>query len=560
MKNSPKVTKYGVPFPAREKMVPFRALAPLPGKWKSLSAAFVHRARSMKSTLFALDSLGARVTYGDALVRASVLAHALKSKLKGQDITGILIPPSVGGSVANIAVTLLGKTTVNLNYASSSEVVNAAIKACKIKVVVASRRAVEKQGLKLDAEVIYLEDLARSITGADKAWGYLVANLVPAFLLGAFLPGMSRGLNDLATIMFTTGSTGDPKGVMLTHGNVLSNIHQINSHVEMEPNDSILGILPFFHSFGFTVTLWAIAVLGRAAAYHISPLDPRVVGKMLAENSTTLMACTPTLMRGYLARCTREQFKTVRWLLLGSEPLKPELARDIEDKLGIVPLEGFGCTELSPFVASNVPGTVVTPDGRTVPGNKRGTVGHLAPGTAVAIVDVSTGEMLPAGSRREGLIFISGPQVMKGYFNRPKETAEVLHDGIYCTGDIGFVDEDGFLVIVDRLDEFAKIGAEMVPLIRVSAAVRSHGGVSEMEAVVRRVPDESKGERLVVLYTRLAVTPQEVVARLNETDMPRLWIPKANDFHQVESFPVGPTGKLDLKALTRMAVELSKGR
>lgn len=556
-----KLTKYGVPFPAREQMVPVRPLPPLPKSWTNLSSAFVFQARSTPQAEFAVDSVGTRITYADALLRACVLAHAIKGRLHGQGMVGVLVPPSVPSAIANIACTLLGKTTVNMNYTLSAQELRSYIDQCQIKVVVTSRKLCEKQGLTLDCDVIYMEDLKDGVGAFDKAWGFMVAKLVPFFALRAFLPGMGCRADDLATIMFTTGSTGNPKGVMLTHKNILSNIWQINSHGRLEQDDRVMGILPFFHSFGFTVTLWAIAVLGRSAVYHTSPLEGRIVGKLLGEHKATLMACTPTLMANtYLLRCTAEQFKTVRWLLLGSEKLMPELAAEIEKKFGVEPVEGFGCTELSPVAAANVPQEVTTPDGRRVHGNKIGSVGQPVPGTAVAIVDVETGEITPPGSGREGLIFIAGPQVMKGYLNRPKETNEVLNDGIYCTGDVGVVDADGFLFIIDRLDEFAKIVGEMVPVIKVTKALRKVCGAADMELVVRAIPHPTRGEQLIVLYTKLDITPQEAVSRLKEEGLPNLWLPKADAFYQVPApFPTAATGKLNLKELKRMAIELAKG-
>lgn len=555
---SQKLTKYGVPFPAREEMVTLKQLTPLPKGWTSLAAAFVKQARRTPDKQFASDTQKQRITFSDALIRSCVMARFLSRKVKGHQAVGVLVPPSVPATVANFAVSLLGKWTVNLNYAATADIVNNAAKQCKIKVIITSKKVVEKLEAPLDAEVIYLEDLLTDITKADKAWGYFVAKFVPTALLGAFLPGLRSKLSDIATVMFTSGSTGDPKGVMLTNGNILSNIHQINSHAHLDDTDSVVGILPFFHSFGFTVTLWTMATLGRGAAYHISPLNPREVGKLLESEKPTLMACTPTLMRSYLARCTKEQFASVRWLLLGSEKLDPALAAEIKDKLGVEAVEGFGCTELAPVVAANSPEEVTTPDGRKVHGNKLGSVGQPVAGTAIAIVDIDTGKVLPFGCGKEGLIFVAGPQVMQGYLNRQAETDEVLDGDIYCTGDVGLIDADGFLFIVDRLDEFSKIGGEMVPNKKVAAKLREIAGVTEMQLVVTSVKDPARGERLIVLYTELPMTPQELVGKLgSDAAVPKLWVPKAGDCYKVDAFPVKDTGKLDLKGIRAKARELS---
>jgi acyl-[acyl-carrier-protein]-phospholipid O-acyltransferase/long-chain-fatty-acid--[acyl-carrier-protein] ligase len=555
---SPRLTKYGVPFPARDQMVTLKQLSPLPGGWTSLAAAFVKQARRSPDKLFATDTQRGRITFAEALLRSCVMARFLAGKTKGHQAIGVLVPPSVPATIANFASALLGKWTVNLNYAATADIINNAAKQCDIKVIITSKKVVEKLEAPLQAEVVYLEDLLAAITKADKAWGYVVAKVLPYHLMRLALPGLRSKPEDIATVMFTSGSTGDPKGVLLTNGNVLSNIHQINSHAKLEETDSVVGILPFFHSFGFTVTLWTMATLGRGAAYHISPLNPREVAKLVESQQPTLMACTPTLMRSYLARCTKEQFASVRWLLLGSEKLDPALAGEIQEKLGVEPVEGFGCTELAPVVAANSPEEVTTPDGRRVHGNKLGSVGQPVAGTAVAIVDIDTGEVLPFGCGKEGLIFVAGPQVMKGYLNRQAETEEVLDGDIYCTGDVGYVDADGFLFIVDRLDEFSKIGGEMVPNKKVAAKLREIGGVNETELVVTSIKDPVRGERLIVLYTRLEMTPQELVGTLaSDPKFPKLWVPKAGDCYKVAAFPVKDTGKLDLKGIRAIARELA---
>jgi len=557
---SPRMTKYGVPFPAREKMFTLKPLSPLPVGWSSLAAAFVKQARRSPKKLFATDTLKQRVTFQDALLRSCVTARHLSRLTKGQQAVGILVPPSVGATIANFAVALLGKWSVNLNFAATADIVNNAARQCKIKVILTSRKVLERFDTPLDAQVIFLEDLAEAISTGDKRWGYVVAEFLPFQLMKLVLPGLRRKPEDVATVMFTSGSTGDPKGVLLSNGNILSNIHQINNHANLEEKDSVVGILPFFHSFGFTVTLWTMATLGRGAAYHISPLNPREVGSLLEKEKPTLMASTPTLMRSYLARCTREQFASVRWLLLGSEALDPGLATEIQEKLGVEPVEGFGCTEAAPVVAANSPQDVTTPDGRRVHGNKIGSVGQPVAGTAIAIVDVDTHEVLPFGCGREGLIFIAGPQVMQGYLNRPEETAEVLDGDTYCTGDVGFVDADGFLHIVDRMDEFSKIGSEMVPNKKVAAKLRAIAGVNESELRVTSVKDPARGERLIVLYTRLSpgLSAADMVKALgSDATIPKLWVPKAGDCYKVEAFPVNNTGKIDLKGIRKMARELS---
>jgi acyl-[acyl-carrier-protein]-phospholipid O-acyltransferase/long-chain-fatty-acid--[acyl-carrier-protein] ligase len=240
-------------------------------------------------------------------------------------------------------------------------------------------------------------------------------------------------------------------------------------------------------------------------------------------------------------------------LVLGAEKLKPELARDIRQTLGIETMEGYGCTELSPVVSVNTLHDMKLADGRVVYGNRPGTVGLPLPGTAVKAVDPATGADLPAGT--EGMILVAGPQVMVGYLNRPEATAAVLKDGWYATGDLGIVDEDGFLRITDRLSRFSKIGGEMVPHLGVESAIMEVTGANEQTVAVTAVPDPKRGERLCVLYTDLGVPVREVYQRLSASSLPRLWIPAIEDFVAVETIPVLGTGKVDLRRLRELAVE-----
>jgi acyl-[acyl-carrier-protein]-phospholipid O-acyltransferase/long-chain-fatty-acid--[acyl-carrier-protein] ligase len=385
-----------------------------------------------------------------------------------------------------------------------------------------------------------------------------VARLVPIPALGAFLPGL-RGDHHgaTATVIFTSGSTGDPKGVVLSHRNVLSNVHQVGQHVDLLPDEAVLGILPFFHSFGFTITLWTVLCLGKRVVYHINPLDAKIIGTLCEKHGVTLLAATPTYVRTYLQRCEAKQFATMVHLIVGAEKLKPELAREIQEKLRIEPMEGYGCTELSPVVSVNTTHPMTLADGRAVHGNRAGTVGLPLPGTAVQIVDPVTEAELPPGT--EGMIRVSGPQVMVGYLNRPEATAKVLKDGWYTTGDLGMVDAEGFLKITDRLSRFSKIGGEMVPHLAVEAAILSVTGANEAAVAVTSLPDPKRGEQLCVVHTELGLNVDEIYRRLSAGSLPKLWIPSATNFVAVEALPILGSGKVDLRRLRELAAERLQG-
>jgi acyl-[acyl-carrier-protein]-phospholipid O-acyltransferase/long-chain-fatty-acid--[acyl-carrier-protein] ligase len=540
--------------PATTTVYSGRPLPPLPASWRSLQRVFVHEARAHPKRPAMSDSTGASLTYGDTFLRALALGRVLARTLGPERYVGLLLPPCVPAAVANVALALLGKVPVNLNYTASQELVDASIAQCGIRHVLTSSKVLDKCKMTPKGTIVLLEEIPKQVRPVDKLWAAAVAKLVPIAALGAFLPGL-RGdrLNDVATIIFTSGSTGDPKGVVLSNRNVLSNVHQMSHHINLLPDESVLGILPFFHSFGFTVSIWTVLCLGKRVAYHINPLDAKIVGNLCEKHGVTLIAATPTFVRTYIHRCEPKQFSKLINLLLGAEKLKPDLAREIRDTIGVDPIEGYGCTELSPVVSVNVPHDIVLADGRTVAGNKMGTVGLPLPGTSVKTIDPETGADLPYG--KEGLIHIAGPQVMVGYLNRPDATAKVVKDGWYNTGDLGYQDEDGFLKITDRLSRFSKIGGEMVPHMAVESAIQEATGTNEQAAAVTSLPDPKRGERLCVVYTELGMTPEEVCRKLGSSSLPKLWIPAPDSFVAVDAIPVLGTGKIDLRRLREVAAE-----
>jgi acyl-[acyl-carrier-protein]-phospholipid O-acyltransferase/long-chain-fatty-acid--[acyl-carrier-protein] ligase len=328
---------------------------------------------------------------------------------------------------------------------------------------------------------------------------------------------------------------------MLSHFNILSNIDAMSQVFWLGQRDRIVGVLPFFHSFGFTVTVWLPVVAGCGAVYHPNPTDAKGIGELVEKYKGTFLLSTPTFCSGYARKVTREQFASLRFVLVGAEKLRESIARQFEEAFGVELLEGYGCTEMAPVVAVNVPNFEAGRD--TQVGNKFGTVGHPLPGVAVRIVDPETLEGCPAN--REGLLMVKGANRMMGYLGKaPHE------DDWYATGDIAVLDDEGFLRITDRLSRFSKIGGEMVPHLKIEDAI--HGACGDEVCVVVGVPDLKKGERLVVLYTG-ALEVEEVWRRVAATDLPRLWVPKKENFYFVSSLPTLGTGKLDLRAVRGMA-------
>lgn len=519
----------------------------------TLPESFWREARKHPRKFCVADSSGKKLSYALTLISSVALAKKLKGKLDQEKTIGILIPPSVGGALANIAVSILNKVPVNINYTSSKEAIASIIKQCAMQYVLTSRTFLEKTGIELTCDKIFIEDIVASISKQDQLKAAVASFAFPKALSHrlVFGPRAYREHEKLATIMFTSGSTGQPKGVMLTHGNITSNLEGLYQVFNIKDDDVMLGVLPFFHSFGFTGTLWFPLISGIGAVYHFNPLDAKTIGKLVHEHKSTILMTTPTFLSSYIRRCEPEQFKTLRMVTVGAEKLKDALAEEFKQKFNVEPMEGYGCTELSPVVSINLPDFA---NGAQIQkAQKRGTIGLPLPGIAVKVVDQNTQE--PLGPDRDGLLLIKGPNVMKGYLNEPAKTQEVIKDGWYTTGDIAHIDEDGFITITDRLSRFSKIGGEMVPHIKIEEAIHKVLNSTEQVAVVTSLPDEKKGERLAVLYTNDIVVP-ELLEGLKKEGLPNLWMPGAEMFVKIEAIPLLGSGKLDLGTIKQTANKL----
>ncbi len=521
---------------------------------RTLHRSFVRTARTRPFRFAMADAQNPKVRFGGALMRTVFLGRRLKKNWQGQKMVGLLLPPSVPGALVNFAAMLGGKVPVNLNYTVSEETLASCIHQCEIKTVITSKAFLEKLKIKVPCETIFLEELAAKPGMGEKFSALFIAVLFPAGLLERALGCEKKvELDDLATVIFSSGSTGEPKGVMLSHYNIGANIEQMEQVFGLGKSDCVLGVLPFFHSFGFTGTLCMPAVVGVGAVYHPNPLDAKTIGPLIRDYSITFLLATPTFLQLYMRGCAPEDFGSLRVVMTGAEKLPERLANAFEEKFGIRPLEGYGCTECSPAVAVN------THDFRSAGirqvGAKRGKIGHPLSGISIRIIDPDTRQPLPMG--QPGLMLVRGPNVMQGYLGKPEKTAEVLRDGWYTTGDIAAIDEDGFLQITDRLSRFSKIGGEMVPHIKVEERLHELAGSTEQTFVVAGVPDEKKGERLVVLHKLTDAQLQPTLEKLAQTDLPNLWKPRADQFFHVESFPMLGTGKLDLRKVKETAANLT---
>jgi acyl-[acyl-carrier-protein]-phospholipid O-acyltransferase/long-chain-fatty-acid--[acyl-carrier-protein] ligase len=516
-----------------------------------LHLAFVAAARRHWRRFAVADTTGQELTYGRTLIGAFALGRVLERRTRGQEMVGTLLPASAGAALTNIALGFADRIPVNLNFTIGSEALSAAIAQADITTIVTSKRFLGKAGLAEMPGMIFLEDLRGEVTGADKLAALVNARFTPLRLLRRRHTTTSKTGVPLATIIFSSGSTGVPKGVMLTHRNVLSNVDSLAQIFPMSPADVFIGVLPFFHSFGFTGTFWFPLLQGAGVVYHPNPMDAKTIGEVAGKYKATMLISTPTFCNGYVRRCTKEQFAHIKYAIVGAEKLREPLATEFSEKYGVELLEGYGSTEMAPVVAVNRPDIIDGVEAQI--GRKFGSVGHPIPGVAARVVDRDTGA--PLGPDEEGLLLVKGPNMMAGYLHAPERTADAIRDGWYVTGDIAKIDEDGFIFITDRLSRFSKIGGEMVPHVKVEDAINVILG--QIGCAVTAIPDATKGERLVAFYTRPDLTPDALWEQLNATDLPRLWLPRRDSLIPIDAIPTLGTGKVDLRKVKQLALERS---
>lgn len=526
---------------------------------RPLEQYFIQAARQNWGRRAVADTSGKSLTYGRTLAGAVALAGKLEGMLSAIEPkagaassaptghVGLLLPPSVGGVLTNLALSLLGRIPVNLNYTAAEGSLRSAVQQCGITTIIASRAFLEKVPSlpRLDG-MIMLEDILPSISATDKLLALLKARLFPVRLL---CNRENFSADSVATVIFSSGSTGEPKGVMLSHHNIMSNIEAFRMVFRATLNDNVCSALPFFHSLGFTATLWFPLVTGFSAAYHSNPMDGEKIAQVVREHKSTLLLATPTFLLAYLRRAKKEDFSTLRLVITGAEKLKAKVADVFEEKFGVRPMEGYGATELSPVITLSLPDVEV--GGVRQYGAKEGSVGHPIPGVAIRVVDPENSTPLKPGEA--GLMLVRGPNVMLGYLGQAGKTAEVIRDGWYVTGDIGVMDDDGFIRITDRMSRFSKIGGEMVPHGVVEDELHNRLGQTGVVAVTA-VPDEKKGEKLVVLYAREATNAETLQRHMAESSLPNLWKPGRDCYVEMESLPILGTGKLDLKGIKEIAM------
>ena len=515
------------------------------------------------SKLMFADSTGTVLSGTKFLTAVLILRNMLRKYVLDprtqEPHIGVLAPMSVGGSLLNGALSLDRRVAVNLNFTFGEEGMNYCIKQAGIKNVLTSRKVLERfPTLRLDAKVFCTEDLLAKLNLKTKLKYFLAAKFLPAWILEWRFKLLSKEICDkLMTIVYTSGSTGQPKGVMLSNRNIAEVARGFVGTQRLTAKDSILGFLPFFHSFGLMGNFWLPILCGGQGIFHFSPLEPKKIAEMARKYPVTFMPCTPTFLRNFFRACPKEDFENLPGVVCGAEKFPIDLIDAWEKKYGIRPTEGFGATELSPVMSVNVPESRVSDQFHIY--RKDGSIGRTLCNVVVKVVDLETGADLPPNEI--GMIVAKGPTVMQGYYQQPDKTAEVLKDGWYTTGDVGRIDEDGFIFITGRESRISKIGGEMIPHILIEEEILkilSEGSEcesTEPPIAVTALPHPTRGEQIIVLYRDAGVNPEKIVERMRALGLPLIWIPRVDGFIKVDSIPVLGTGKLDLAAVKRKATE-----
>lgn len=496
---------------------------------------------------------GSRMSRGMILAASIVLSRQLATRCPNKRIA-IMLPPGRAAVIANLAVMLVDKVPVNLNFTAGSAAMASAVRIGSLEDLITAGPVLKRFGdLPLPPHVLLLDDILPPLKGRIALWRAVVA-LAPWWLLAPLLRIPRHGDNQEAVVLFTSGSGGEPKGVVLSHRNILANVAQFGELLSLTPRDGLLASLPFFHSFGCTVTLWYPLIERLRMVTYPNPLDAEKNAELIQKHKITVILATPTFLRGYLRKARPEQLASATLVVTGAEKLPRDVANAFQEKFGTEVMEGYGLTETAPVLAVNLPEPRKSkPEDEVQPSSRPGSVGKLAPGIAAQIRDPETGHLLSA--HETGMLWVKGANIFEGYLNDPLRTAEVLQEKWFNTGDLGRFDEDGFLYIEGRVARFSKIGGEMVPHEALEVKIQEALGTGDEEIrslCIVGIPNATKGEAIVLLSTR-ELDLSALRSKLLERGVPPLWIPKI--VKRLASIPVMTSGKLDLQACKKAALE-----
>jgi acyl-[acyl-carrier-protein]-phospholipid O-acyltransferase/long-chain-fatty-acid--[acyl-carrier-protein] ligase len=496
---------------------------------------FVRTAKKFENKLAIADrTLNRRVTYKRALIGSLVLTKRFEQYPPG--FLGIMIPNSAGSVLTILATLMSGRVPVMINYSTGAAAnCEFAQKKCDFKTIVTSRALCEKIKCPHVDGMIYLEDIMESIGFFEK--------IKAAFRAGRPLETILNGIHggnedDTLLILFTSGSEKEPKGVQLTHRNIWSNYVSLKKAFGFTSDDIFLANLPYFHVFGQTANLWVPIAEGMTLVTYANPLDFKTICDIVREEKVTLMAGTPSFFWGYVRNSKPGDFKTARILLAGADKCPDALRKAFMEMHQKVLVEAYGTTETSPAITVNTPEF-----------NRPGSVGRPIEGVQVRVEHYETGE--PCAVGEIGKILVKGENVMKGYFDDFEQTSLSIRHGWYDTGDMGYLDADGYLWHVGRLKRFLKVGGEMVSLIRVEDVLEKLLP-KDVECCVVEVPDALRGARIVAATTQ-PIDPQATLKQMSE-QLPKIALPSR--FVVIPEMPKTGSGKIDFRAITDRARDI----
>ncbi len=531
---------------------------------KDIASMWIEQIKK-KNNFYVADSNS--ILHRNKFLAATLLMRKwLKNKLGNNNNIAVILPSTVAGAICNMSLFCLARTVVNLNYTTGIRPLKLAIKKAEIQTIITSKKFIKKlqdKGFDLsevlnNGNIIYLEDMQKFAHKLRAIGYFLRATFYPVWLLKLLFITKVK-ITKTAVILFSSGSEGDPKGIMLSHKNLIANVKQVKTMLNPSLNDKIMGTLPNFHSFGLTVCTLIPQLEGIPVIYHPDPTDGYGIGKLVAEHKATILLGTATFFRLYLRNRKLQplMLASIRLVVAGAEKLPNKILDDFKQKFGLDIYEGYGTTETAPVASSNIPNALLPKYWKIQQGQKTGTIGKPLVGTSIIITDPSSFEVLKQGDA--GMILISGPQVMQGYLNDPIQTNEVIkiinNNRYYITGDKGKIDKDGFVTIVDRYSRFAKIGGEMISLGSCEAQISACLG-DEIEIATTNLTDVKKGEKIVLLFTG-DMTEEDLKRKLIATQINPLYLPSS--YHKVEVLPKLGAGKADFKGVKKLAQHLEAG-
>ncbi len=519
-----------------DKAVPYTQTAYDPGRARrTLFAALADaRAEFGRTRAIMVDGDERTLNYEEIVRAALALGHALKAGTARGEAVGVLLPTGIGSVISFFALSAYGRTPAMLNFTAGEQSLKAALTMAKIKRVVTAHRFIElgklealEAWLKPITELVYLEEVREKLSAFDKATAAL-GSLFPALVAKRNSPDAP------AVILFTSGTEGEPKGVALSHANILANIEQVRAHVPFYESDVVLNPLPTFHSFGLTVGALMPICLGIKTVLHPSPRQPHEIVRRIKEHRATILLATDTFVSQYARAAAGSELQSLRLAVCGAERLRDETRQLVKRKFPVELLEGYGVTEAAPVISANQPGM-----------NRHGTVGHFIPGIEARVEPVE-------GIHDGGRLYVRGPNMMLGYM-RPEEPGKIAAppDGWHDTGDVVAIDEDGYLSIRGRLKRYAKIGGESVSLTVVENCASALWPDHAHAAIA--VKDERKGECIVLVTTNPEAERSDLVVWVHNHGVPELAVPRR--VIRVNDIPVLGTGKTDYFGVAKMVAK-----